>query len=630
MYSIRRKRRTQMKKQRKTQKGTIRKTTWKNKKTRKSRKKQRRTIKYQINRKTKKHRRRQKRTNKILHGGSIYGSEAQIKQWTAEAEAAKVEAASSDAMVVIAKRYEADALSKLASGDYTAARSSALEGLKIIPDHPGCKSVIEKLHDFPPEGWCYKQKPTAKIWRKRYVQIEENGIFFYDKKTRTARTIEMEIATVSSSAAEVLEVMALPESERPPSAADLENLLENSRQYLVKLRQERGEMGEPSSPRGSSIKDVRGYIVTRSEETFRVTGPAPPTTTWPKLILTKSGGDDVSICFETEEETSKFYTALNNMVAGRPWDSVMTESERDLQLQGREPKTGLAKVEGSSVSSARPSSRRKWGDDDSDEEEDRSQETSSGKPPPSVKMTVPEEDIGEEEVRPPHTSSAPAAVALRPAGMNITQGEWKALMDSLTVNLGLGDVSKVFTEWSPENEKLVRSEIKRLEMEERLTFAEGVLNPMEKEQRKKEKRKLRADSEKKGLPKGTRICVGPVDKNLCGKYVSFEKRTLGANNHTIDFDDGGSESVNLRDIWWDFEKDAPKKKVFETSVVRLMLIRHHLQGDQKGLTRMERNEPEKFAAVTNDDPQVFIDFTRKGEEQRARRTGGISVLDLGG
>ena len=51
----------------------------------------------------------------------------------------------------------------------------------------------------------------------------------------------------------------------------------------------------------------------------------------------------------------------------------------------------------------------------------------------------------------------------------------------------------------------------------------------------------------KALPEGTRICVAGRGR---GAYVSFGKKTFGANEHTIAFDSGETAVVNLKEVDW--------------------------------------------------------------------------------
>ena len=48
----------------------------------------------------------------------------------------------------------------------------------------------------------------------------------------------------------------------------------------------------------------------------------------------------------------------------------------------------------------------------------------------------------------------------------------------------------------------------------------------------------------KELPHGTVVYVG----RRRGTYRSFEKKTFGANEHTIRFDDGSRETLKLKDV----------------------------------------------------------------------------------
>ena len=49
------------------------------------------------------------------------------------------------------------------------------------------------------------------------------------------------------------------------------------------------------------------------------------------------------------------------------------------------------------------------------------------------------------------------------------------------------------------------------------------------------------------IPEGTRICVTGSGR---GAYVSFGKKTFGANEHTIAFDSGETAAVKLKQEEW--------------------------------------------------------------------------------
>ena len=59
-----------------------------------------------------------------------------------------------------------------------------------------------------------------------------------------------------------------------------------------------------------------------------------------------------------------------------------------------------------------------------------------------------------------------------------------------------------------------------------------------------EREEPRADLE---LPAGTRIRVSP---HGAGSYAGFQRKFVGANRHTIDFDEGGRLVVQLRGLRW--------------------------------------------------------------------------------
>ena len=52
-----------------------------------------------------------------------------------------------------------------------------------------------------------------------------------------------------------------------------------------------------------------------------------------------------------------------------------------------------------------------------------------------------------------------------------------------------------------------------------------------------------ANPDDKELPRGTVVYVG----RRRGTYSSFEKKTFGANEHTIRFDDGSTETLKLKE-----------------------------------------------------------------------------------
>ena len=58
------------------------------------------------------------------------------------------------------------------------------------------------------------------------------------------------------------------------------------------------------------------------------------------------------------------------------------------------------------------------------------------------------------------------------------------------------------------------------------------------------RKETRADHE---LPAGTRISVAP---HGAGSYAGFHRKRVGANRHTIDFDEGGRQAVQLRGLRW--------------------------------------------------------------------------------
>ena len=76
---------------------------------------------------------------------------------------------------------------------------------------------------------------------------------------------------------------------------------------------------------------------------------------------------------------------------------------------------------------------------------------------------------------------------------------------------------------------------------------------MDEAARKKEEREyagatLGSEHGDKELTHGTVVWVG----KRRGKYQSFEKQTFGANEHTISFDDGETETLKLKEVDWRF------------------------------------------------------------------------------
>ena len=55
-----------------------------------------------------------------------------------------------------------------------------------------------------------------------------------------------------------------------------------------------------------------------------------------------------------------------------------------------------------------------------------------------------------------------------------------------------------------------------------------------------------SDHDDKALPYGTVVFVGSWRHR--GTYQSFEKKTFGANEHRIRFDDGSTETLKLKDV----------------------------------------------------------------------------------
>ena len=116
----------------------------------------------------------------------------------------------------------------------------------------------------PPEGECWKQKPTLRTWPACFARIEGRGLSFYD---------------------------------HPPSIKPLED----------------------QQPRGSSIADVTGCTVDKGWESWLLSDDKP------KLMLKRDnlqGGGVSSVCFASERLRDQFYEALHNLSLGRAWDQA--------------------------------------------------------------------------------------------------------------------------------------------------------------------------------------------------------------------------------------------------------------------------------------------------------------------
>ena len=112
-----------------------------------------------------------------------------------------------------------------------------------------------------PEGVCKKQKPRAKLWPERYVQLLGQSLLVF-----------------------------------------------NSRE---------DRLNEPRAQRGSSIQDLRGYIVSTGKEPVGV-----KRSDWFSITCKHpKGGDSFTFCVESELLKDRFEDALRNVVVGRPWDA---------------------------------------------------------------------------------------------------------------------------------------------------------------------------------------------------------------------------------------------------------------------------------------------------------------------
>jgi hypothetical protein len=141
--------------------------------------------------------------------------------------------------------------------------------------------AAEKLK--PPEGVCYKQRPTLRTWPARYVRIEGKAFNVYDKSD--------------------WEKFAAGEGSRP-------------------------------TPRGSSIADCSKLSNVKKgapEMLPSGTGFGSAKSSKAKIILEGSellGGGVATYCFDTEATRDRFVLALENLAQGREWHEDSTSSSR--------------------------------------------------------------------------------------------------------------------------------------------------------------------------------------------------------------------------------------------------------------------------------------------------------------
>lgn len=136
----------------------------------------------------------------------------------------------------------------------------------------------------PPSGSCYKQKPTLRTWEKRFVRIQGRSLNFYANE-------------------------------------------------------------DAETPRGSSIADVTGCVVTTPPVSFALSR-----SNWFKIELSRAdlmGAGTTSFCFADESLRDIFATSLRNLSEGREWNAddghSMLSRSASASLVGciaRTPKSG--------------------------------------------------------------------------------------------------------------------------------------------------------------------------------------------------------------------------------------------------------------------------------------------------
>lgn len=139
--------------------------------------------------------------------------------------------------------------------------------------------AAEKLK--PPEGVCYKQRPTVRTWPARYVRIEGRAFNVYDK-------------------------------------SDWEKFVAGT--------------GVRPMPRGSSIADCSKLSkVKKGTPEMLGTGFGSAKSSKAKIILEGDellGGGVATYCFDTEATRDRFVLALANLAQGREWHQDSTSCSR--------------------------------------------------------------------------------------------------------------------------------------------------------------------------------------------------------------------------------------------------------------------------------------------------------------
>ena len=162
--------------------------------------------------------------------------------------------------------------------------------------------AAEKLK--PPEGVCYKQRPTIRTWPARYVRIE-------GKQSTFLLVLEVVFDRVLVLAGSAFNVYDKDEWEKYAAAGG-----ENAG-------------APPPEPRGSSIVDCSVLEkVTKAQKPEIIAKVAKA-----KLILEGEGllgGGTATYCFDTEGTRDRFALALENMAEGREWheDAMATSRAR--------------------------------------------------------------------------------------------------------------------------------------------------------------------------------------------------------------------------------------------------------------------------------------------------------------
>jgi serine/threonine protein kinase len=111
----------------------------------------------------------------------------------------------------------------------------------------------------PPEGICWKQKPTLRNWPQRYAKIEGKRLNVYDDASCAKK-------------------------------------------------------------RGSSIADVTGCQLKKGTESWLLADDKPKLVLQREDL---QGNGEASFCFEAEELRDRFFDALQNIADGRPWNQTI-------------------------------------------------------------------------------------------------------------------------------------------------------------------------------------------------------------------------------------------------------------------------------------------------------------------